>query len=44
VPFSCKGRGLCPSCGQRRCQEFSDFLHQEVLAPPSCGSDVSCGC
>ncbi len=31
VPFSCKGRGLCPSCGQRRCQEFSDFLHQEVL-------------
>src|SRR5271170_4460826 len=31
VPFSCKGRGLCPSCGQRRAQEFSDFLHQEVL-------------
>lgn len=31
VPFSCKGRALCPSCGQRRAQEFSDFLHQEVL-------------
>jgi hypothetical protein len=31
VPFSCKGRALCPSCGQRRAQEFSDFLNQEVL-------------
>jgi len=34
VPFSCKGRALCPSCGQRRAQEFSDFLQQEVLEDP----------
>ncbi len=31
VPFSCKGRGLCPSCGQRRGLEFAAFLHEQVL-------------
>jgi hypothetical protein len=31
VAYSCKGRGLCPSCGQRRGQEFAAFLQEAVL-------------
>ncbi len=26
VAFSCKGRGLCPSCGARRAPNFAAFL------------------
>jgi hypothetical protein len=31
VPFSCKGRGFCPSCGGRRMTERSAHLVDEVL-------------
>jgi len=31
VPWSCKCPGLCPSCAQRRSQEFSLFAHETVL-------------
>jgi len=31
VPFSCKGRGFCPSCGGRRMTEFAARLVDEVL-------------
>jgi Putative transposase/Transposase zinc-binding domain len=30
--FSCKGRGLCPSCGAKRAAEFAAFLQDEVVA------------
>jgi hypothetical protein len=29
---SCKGRGLCPSCGTRRAAEFAAFFSDEVAA------------
>jgi len=32
VAFSCKGRGLCPSCGAKRAAIFSDMLHSQLLA------------
>ena len=32
LPFSCKGRGLCPSCGAKRAAEFAAFLQDEVVA------------
>ena len=32
VAFSCKGRGLCPSCGAKRAALFAELLQQEVLA------------
>ena len=32
LAFSCKGRGLCPSCGAKRAAEFADFLQDEVVA------------
>ncbi|HEY1338833.1 MAG TPA: transposase [Bryobacteraceae bacterium] len=31
VPFSCKGRGFCPSCGWRRMTERAAHLVDEVL-------------
>ena len=31
VAFSCKGRGLCPSCAKKRQLEFGDFVTTEVL-------------
>ena len=32
VAFSCKGRGLCPSCGAKRAAIFSELLQQNILA------------
>jgi hypothetical protein len=31
VPFSCRTRGLCPSCGQRRAIEWAARMVEEVL-------------
>lgn len=31
LPFSCKCRGFCPSCHQRRVVEFGEYLHEEIL-------------
>ncbi len=31
VAFSCKGRGLCPSCGAKRAAELAAFLIDEVV-------------
>ena len=31
VPFSCRARGLCPSCGQRRAIEWAERMVEEVL-------------
>ncbi len=33
VPFSCKGRGFCPSCGGRRMTERAAHLVDAVLPP-----------
>jgi hypothetical protein len=33
VPFSCKGRGFCPSCGGRRMAERAAHLVDRVLPP-----------
>ena len=32
VAFSCKGRGLCPSCAAKRAVALAAFLREEVLA------------
>ncbi|MGH9369678.1 MAG: IS91 family transposase [Thermoanaerobaculia bacterium] len=32
LAFSCKGRGLCPSCAAKRATELAAFLREEVLA------------
>lgn len=32
VAFSCKGRGLCPSCGAKRAAIFSELLKSHILA------------
>ena len=32
VAFSCKGRGLCPSCGAKRAAIFSELLQSKILA------------
>lgn len=32
LAFSCKGRGLCPSCGAKRAAEFAALLRDEVAA------------
>ncbi len=32
VAFSCKERGLCPSCGAKRAAIFSSLLHERILA------------
>jgi hypothetical protein len=31
VPYSCRARGLCPSCGQRRAIEWAERMVEEVL-------------
>ncbi len=31
LPFSCKGRGLCPSCGQKRALLWAERMVEEVL-------------
>jgi len=31
VAFSCKGRGVCPSCGAKRAAELAAFLQEEVV-------------
>ncbi len=31
IPFSCKVRGLCPSCGARRVNDWAHWLTREVL-------------
>jgi len=31
VAFSCKGRGLCPSCGAKRAALFSELLQHKIL-------------
>lgn len=31
VAFSCKKRGVCPSCGAKRAVKFAEHLHQNVL-------------
>ena len=31
VAFSCKGRGLCPSCGAKRAAELAAFLADEIV-------------
>jgi len=33
VACSCKGRGVCPSCGAKRAAAFAAFLTDEVLEP-----------
>ena len=33
VPFSCKQRGVCPSCAAKRAVVFAEHLHSEVLQP-----------
>ncbi len=33
VPFSCKGRGFCPSCGGRRMAERAAHLVERLLPP-----------
>src|SRR6266545_4230993 len=33
LPFSCKGRGFCPSCGGRRMAERAAHLVDEVVPP-----------
>lgn len=32
VALSCKGRGLCPSCGAKRAAIFSSLLQEKILA------------
>lgn len=32
LPFSCHGRGFCPSCGGRRMSELAAFLVDEVIS------------
>ncbi|MGH9460217.1 MAG: transposase zinc-binding domain-containing protein [Vicinamibacteria bacterium] len=32
VALSCKGRGLCPSCGAKRAVIFSELLREKILA------------
>ena len=33
IACSCKGRGLCPSCGAKRAAAFAAFLADDVLEP-----------
>ena len=32
VAFSCKKRGVCPSCAAKRAVKFADHLYEEVMA------------
>ena len=41
VPFSCKGRAWCPSCGGRRMTERAAHLVDAVLRGCRCGSGSS---
>ena len=31
VAFSCKRRGVCPSCGAKRAVKFADHIYNEVI-------------
>ena len=31
IAFSCKRRGVCPSCGAKRAVKFAEHLHSEVI-------------
>jgi len=31
VAFSCKRRGVCPSCGAKRAVKFAEHIHSEVI-------------
>jgi hypothetical protein len=45
VAFSCKGRGVCPSCNARRMVEVAAHLTDQVLPPlplRRCGRDPGC--
>lgn len=33
LPYSCKGRCLCPSCNQRRALEFGETVTEEIIDP-----------
>jgi hypothetical protein len=33
VAFSCKGRGLCPSCGAKRAAQTAARLREEIFEP-----------
>lgn len=33
VAFSCKKRGICPSCAAKRAVKFAEHLYEEVLEP-----------
>ncbi|MHB2019661.1 MAG: transposase zinc-binding domain-containing protein [Candidatus Xenobia bacterium] len=35
VPWSCKTRQFCPSCGSRRGEAFAALLSERVLEPVS---------
>ena len=41
VAFSCRGRGLCPSCGAKRAAELGAFLVEEVVYTRKGGQDTS---
>ncbi len=41
VPFSCKGRGFCPSCGGRRMTECAARLVDDVLPRVPMGPESS---
>ena len=43
LAFSCKGRGLCPSCGAKRAAEFAAFLKDEVVADVGHAAAVRAG-
>ena len=31
IAFSCKRRGVCPSCGAKRAVKFAEHIHREVI-------------
>ena len=33
MAFSCKGRGLCPSCGAKRAADTANRLREDALEP-----------
>ncbi|MGF1508940.1 MAG: transposase zinc-binding domain-containing protein [Myxococcota bacterium] len=41
LPFSCKGRGLCPSCGARRIPHLQTSLRSSWGYVPSDGTQAS---
>jgi hypothetical protein len=40
IAFSCKRRGLCPSCDAKRAVMFAEHLYSEVLKPVPCSHVV----